>query len=290
MSESHDKYLAEELHRTAITVKDPADRSIEIIDEQEAAKLARKSGLTLRQIHIEALRFNIWPYRYIRNRSICSTGDQLKLAESSVAVIGSGGLGGTVIALLARSGIGFLTIVDSDHFDETNLNRQLVSNIDNLGKSKAREAARMVSRINPAVEVKEHAVRIDTQNAMAILSGTDVLVDALDNIPDRFVLEEAARRHGIPMIHGALAGFNGQVMTIFPDDPGLALLYGGDEHPRDDPRRAEAVLGVPALTPSAVATIQAMETVKVILGRKQLLRKQMLHIDLEAGIYEVLKF
>lgn len=125
---------------------------------------------------------------------------------------------------------------------------------------------------------------------MALLSGIDVLVDALDNIPDRFVFEEAAHHHGIPMIHGVLAGFNGQVMTIIPDDPGLRLLYGNDEHTRGDPRRAEAVLGVPALTPSAVATIQAMEVLKVILGRKQLLRKQMLHIDLEAGVYETLKF
>jgi len=148
----------------------------------------------------------------------------------------------------------------------------------------------MVGRINPAVETTDHSVRIDAQNARALLAGIDMLVDALDNIPDRFALEEAARILGIPMIHGALAGDNGQVMTIFPEDPGLKLLYGEAEQNRIDPRRAEAVLGVPALSPSAVANVQAMEVVKVILGRRQLLRNQMLSIDLDAGVHEVFKF
>jgi molybdopterin/thiamine biosynthesis adenylyltransferase len=115
-------------------------------------------------------------------------------------------------------------------------------------------------------------------------------VDALDNIPDRFVLEEAARSLGIPLIHGALAGFNGQVMTIFPEDPGLALLYGTKAPAAQDPGRAEALLGVPAPTPSAVATVQAMEVVKILLNRGRLLRNQMLHIDLEAARFEVFKF
>lgn len=148
----------------------------------------------------------------------------------------------------------------------------------------------MVGRINPAVETTDHTVRTDAQNARALLAGIDMLMDALDNIPDRFVLEKAARILGIPMIHGALAGYNGQVMTIFPEDPGLKLLYGEAEQNRNDPRRAEAVLGVPALTPSAVATVQAMEVEKAIVGRKPLLRKQMLHIDPEAGAYEAFRF
>jgi molybdopterin/thiamine biosynthesis adenylyltransferase len=172
------------------------------------------------------MRLGILPYRYFRNRDSISIEEQLKLAESQVSVIGAGGLGGEVILLLARIGIGSLIVVDSDAFDETNLNRQALCPALSLGRSKAGEAAAMVHTINSGIEITPYQVRIDFTNAGKILAGSDVVVDALDNVPDRLMLESEAKSLGFPSVHGALAGFGGQLMTIFPDDVGLKLLYG----------------------------------------------------------------
>jgi molybdopterin/thiamine biosynthesis adenylyltransferase len=110
-----------------------------------------------------------------------------------------------------------------------------------------------------------------------------VAVDALDNIRDRFVLERAAKEQDIPLVHGALAGFEGQLMTIYPEDPGMELLYGHEGGGGDLSKSPEAVLGVPALMPSLVATFQAMEVVKILLGRGRTFKNRLVHFDLETG-------
>jgi molybdopterin/thiamine biosynthesis adenylyltransferase len=200
-----------------------------------------------------------------------------------VVVVGAGGLGGHVILLLARLGIGHLVVVDGDVFDETNLNRQALCTTANLGRSKADEAMRQVLSVNPGVEVTPQTVRIDEFNLRQILAGSNVVVDALDNIRDRLLLGRGAKALGLPLVHGALAGFDGQVMTVFPEDHGLTILYGEGPAPGKDPASPEAGLGVPALMPSMIATLQAMEVVKILLGRGANLRNTMLHVDLLAG-------
>jgi molybdopterin/thiamine biosynthesis adenylyltransferase len=259
-----------------------------ILEDNVALETAFKFGLTTHDVYREALRIGICPYRYLRNRESISEEEQLRLCTSCVAVVGAGGLGGNVILLLARLGIGHLVVVDSDRFDETNLNRQILSSQEAMGRWKAEEAVRVVGGINPGVKVTAHPVRIDAANAGDLLSGSDVIVDALDNIPDRFVVEDASRSLGIPMVHGALAGFEGQVMTIFPQDPGLKLIYGRHETCEEDPgsdrsQNPEAILGVPGLTPALIATLQAMEVVKILLRRGKLSRNVMVHVDLETG-------
>jgi molybdopterin/thiamine biosynthesis adenylyltransferase len=200
-----------------------------------------------------------------------------------VAVVGAGGLGGNVVLLLARLGIGQLVVVDYDIFDETNLNRQALSNVTSLGKSKSGEAFELVRSVNPGVDILPYQVKLDTSNASEILAGAEVVVDALDNVPDRFVLQDVARKLGIPLVHGALAGFEGQVMTIFPNDPGLKHLYGNERAGSDRSKSPESVLGVPAPTPSLIATLQVMEVLKIILKRGKIFRNVMLHVDLETG-------
>ncbi len=289
MDSDKQEQLEKLIRKNSKRVTDPADRQVDVLQDKQAAKLAAQSNCSLHDVYVAALGQDIWPYRYIRNRDILSREEQLKLADSRVAVVGSGGLGGTVILLLARIGVGYLTVVDHDVFDETNLNRQAVSTMSNIGDPKAEEARKMVEEFNPAVEVQSCPVRIDLATAPDILSNVDVVVDALDNVPDRLTLEEAARKLGIPFVHGALAGFDGQVMTVFPEDQGLKLLYGTDI-PKGDPQRPEAVLGVPAITPSIVATLQVMEALKILLNRGKILRNRMLHIDLESGRFDVFKF
>jgi len=276
-------------------VANPAGREILILDDANAFKVASQSGLTIYDVYREALRIGICPYRYLRNRESISGEDQFKLSTSCVAVVGAGGLGGHVTLLLARLGIGHIVVIDHDAFDETNLNRQALAGGHALGKSKSEEAVSVVGAINPGVRVTPHCLRIDRSNAREILDGSDVIVDALDNIPDRFAIEDASRSLGIPLVHGALAGFEGQVMTIFPEDPGMKRLYGG--HGTGENRTAaersqapEAILGVPSVTASLVATLQAMEVLKIILKRGTLFRDAMFHVDLETGEMSLFTF
>ena len=270
-------------------IRDPADRNVVILEDKQSIALSKEFGCSLGEVYRASLDQGVWPYRYIRNRDILSRREQLALSQSRVAVIGSGGLGGTVILLLARIGVGYLTVVDCDSFDETNLNRQVVSTMDNTGNPKAEEARKMVEGINPAVSVQSLCLKIDSDSAPEILSDCHVVVDALDNVPDRLALEAVARNLKIPLVHGALAGFEGQVMTVFPEDPGLKLIYGEDIS-KDDPQRPEAVMGVPAVTPSVIASFEAMEVMKILLNRGEVLRQRMLHIDLETARFDIFKF
>jgi molybdopterin-synthase adenylyltransferase len=283
MSDEITLELHEALMEKARLMIDPAGREVRTITEADAMEISQRFGQPLGTVYREGLRSSICPCRYLRNRDSISLGDQLRLASCKVAVIGAGGLGGNVIHLLARLGVGHIVIVDCDAFDETNLNRQLFCTSESIGKPKARVAAQQVKSINPGVEAIPHVTRIDGSNLPGILSGAEVVVDALDNIRDRLILESAARQLSIPLVHGALAGFDGQAMTVFPDDPGLGLIYGNREEAGKNPSAPEAIMGVPALMPNMIATIQAMEVLKIILGRGSLLRNVLLHVGLDAA-------
>jgi molybdopterin/thiamine biosynthesis adenylyltransferase len=201
--------------------------------------------------------------------------------------VGLGGLGGYVTEALARMGVGYLTLIDGDTFAEHNLNRQLLSTQALVGVHKTDAARQRVAEINSAVEVVTHAEMLTAENLPSLLSGADVVIDALDRLPTRLVLERGARSLGIPMIHGSIAGFLGQVMTIFPEDPGLEDLYGTED---DIPEQGiETELGTPAATPMLVAAWEAQEAVKVLLRRGELLRGRLLVIDMETGSCETLE-
>lgn len=276
--------ILKDIQNAARRITDPAERQVDAIEEHQALKIGRTYGVPLHEIYARALRLGICPCRYLRNRESLSVQEQLKLAESRVAVVGAGGLGGWVLSLLARIGIGHLVVVDHDVFDETNLNRQAFSHAENLGKAKAEEARSRLAQTNPGVEVSAHRARLDKRGASRLLNGCQVVVDALDNVRDRLSLEEAARDLGIPLVHGALAGFEGQVMSIFPGDGGLRKIYGNGVDEQQEPAlRPEAVLGVPGITPSVVAAFQAMEVVKILLNRGTVFRNTLVHVDLERG-------
>lgn len=275
--------LVKNIQSKARKYEDPAGREVNILEEHRAMEIGRVCRCSLREVYTQALRLGFCPFRYIRNREILSLQEQLKLGESRVTVVGAGGIGGSVLSLLARVGVGHIVVVDSDVFDETNLNRQAFCNVDNLGKLKAEEARRQLERINPAVEVTVHATRLDPTNGRDILAGSQVVVDALDNVESRLALDEVARGLDIPLVHGALAGFEGQIMTIFPGDRGLRQIYGDEPRKSDAFARPEAVLGVPGITPSLIATFQAMEVLKILLNRGSVFRNRMAYMDLENG-------
>jgi len=267
-----------------------AGEKVQVLYEERAITVAGLYGLSLGEVFKQALSQDIVPYRYIRNQGIISIKDQLKLAVSRVAVVGAGGLGGNVIILLARTGIGHLVVIDADKFDETNLNRQALCVRENIGRPKAAEAVEKVKEINPAVEVIAHVGRLTSENAGEILRDVDVIVDALDNVLDRFVLERTAKELSVPMVHAGIAGFEGQLMSIFPQDPGLELVYGDPEKWQRPKRTPEVVLGVPAVTASLLATLQAMEVLKILLGKGEAMRNKILRPDLETGEFHHIVF
>jgi len=275
--------LEKAIQAKAKSIKDLVGRDVLILDEVHAEAIAEDMGLTLLDLCRATLGLGIYPRRYLRNRDGIPLQDQLKLAESRVGVVGAGGLGGTVIQLLGRIGLGRLTVVDSDVFDETNLNRQVFCTRDWVGQPKALAVQAQMKAINPAVEVHAHNIRLDSANGLEILSGCQVIVDALDNVKDRLTLEALAKTLGVPFVHGALAGFEGQLLTVFPEDPGLKQIYGSGEEGASAANRPEFVLGVPSITPSLVATLEAMEVLKILLNRGTPFRNKMVYIDLERG-------
>lgn len=263
---------------------DAAGRDVDILKDLHALMIAEDFREDVHDVYKAALKMGIYPYRYLRNLDIISPEEQLTLAKSQVAVIGAGGLGGNVIFLLARMGIGRMIVVDLDVFEETNLNRQALCTIKNLGKLKSDEAVSAVAAVNPGVKVIPYEIKLISSNVEKMLAGSDVIVDALDNVPDRLLLQDAAHKLGIPMVHGALAGFEGWVMTIFPGDSGLKNIYGTQEE-SNNTESPQALLGAPGVTASLIAAMQVMEVIKILLKRGNIIRNRMLHIDLERGSF-----
>jgi len=257
-----------------------------IIRLRQVRELAAASGRPIREVELAALEMGVVPRRYMRNLGTVGLEGQARLLRATVAVVGLGGLGGYVTEALTRIGVGRLILIDGDVFEEHNLNRQVLSAEAKLSTEKVQAARRRVAEINSAVEVVGHTVRLTRENLPRLLKGADVVVDALDRLPIRLILQEGAQALSIPMVHGSIAGFLGQVMTIFPGDPGLRGLYGGTD---DLPEQGlEAQLGTPATTPMAVAAWEAQEVVKILLDRGDLLRHRLVMMDLEASAVEVL--
>ena len=174
--------------------------------------------------------------------------------------------------------------MDSDVFDDSNLNRQVLSTEDTIGISKAKAAARRVVEINGAVEAEERQCRFDPFTAESVLYEVDAAEDCLDNLPSRRTLLAECAERGIPVISGAVAGFWGQVTVFSPDDPDGAHFYAGTT---DSGVEEEA--GTPPFTPAAVAALQCAETIKLLTDTGRLLRGEMLWLDLGEGEFSRLR-
>lgn len=242
--------------------------------------------------------------RYERNRNTISEEEQQLLQKKAVCVIGCGGLGGGVLEGLARVGVGRITAVDYDAFDETNLNRQIISKEENIGQSKAAEAVKRIASVNSEVEATAVEAKLTRETGAEIIRGHDLVIDALDNIDSRLMLEKLCADERIMLVHGAIAGWRGQVAVISPDgEKILAEIYGdesqeGSDHGRDNAEAAggsenkgeETVTGTPAFTPACVSSIEVAEAVKVLLGRSETLMNKLLMVDLLNYDFEIIDF
>jgi molybdopterin/thiamine biosynthesis adenylyltransferase len=278
--------LLKKMRRMATSVIAPDGKEKRLLPLSAVRQLAHDWGFSVREVEIRALKARILPARYERSQGTVGWEGQVKLLESTVAIVGCGGLGGWIIEGLARMGVGHLVIIDGDTFGESNLNRQVLCTEANVGQLKTEAAQERVARVNSATEVTIHPVMADEESMREMLAGADVVVDALDTLPMRLVLQKVAQGLGIPIVHGAIGGYIGQVMTIFPGDEGLYALYGRGVVPE---RGIEAQLGNPAATPMMVAAWQVQEVIKILLGVGEILRHRLLFMDAESGMAEILE-
>ena len=251
-----------------------ADQNLLSWDCQLAA--AQQFCVSPAEVEGVALSLGLMPSRYQRNQQIISVPDQLKLFRSRVAVIGCGGLGGYVIEELARLGVGTLVAVDPDIFQEHNLNRQLLSTTGALGRAKVELAAERVAEINPATTLLPLQAPYAPEAAAEMLGGAQVVVDALDSITTRLALAKSCTEMRIPLVHGAIAGWYGHVLTQLPGDRSIEGLYGSSPQPRGVEQR----LGNPSFTPAVVASLESAEVCKLLLGAGKVLRNRCLVINL----------
>ena len=247
---------------------------VKIIPFLTCRTIALDFGIKPRDVEITALKNGICPSRYQRNIGTIGISGQIKLLSSRAAVIGCGGLGGWIIEMLARAGVGELVMVDPDVFDDNNLNRQLFSTEINIGKPKALAAADRVATVNSAVDTFASVVFLDEKNGREILEGSSVVIDALDNNNSRRNASVICRELGIPFVHGAIGGMFGQVGVFYPGD---SPLWENDDVPD---KGVETETGNPSFTPAFIASLQVSEAIKVLSVPEKGLKGELLWFDL----------
>ena len=218
--------------------------------------------------------------RYHRHLLLPEVGEagQQKLLESKVLCLGAGGLGSPAALYLTAAGVGTLGIVDMDVVDESNLQRQILHNIDRIGERKVDSAKKTLVALNPDVNVVLHDMRLEASNVMDVISGYDVIVDGADNFPVRYLLNDASVKLGIPVVHGSIFRFEGMV-TVFDPQSGPTYRDMVPEAPPAELAPSCAEAGVLGALPGVVGTLQAIEALKLLLGYGDLLVGRLLAFD-----------
>lgn len=214
--------------------------------------------------------------RYRRQLILPEWGEvgQEKLKRAHVVVVGAGGLGSAVLTYLALAGIGTIRIIDADRVELSNLNRQMLHGQGDLGRMKVDSAKQRLMALNPDIQVETVAEKIDVGNAVDLI-GDYPIVDALDNLPTRLVLNRVAIERKLPLFHGAVRGFEGRATTVIPGEtPCLECLYKG---------HVEEEVPVVGVTPGIIGCIQATEVIKYVLEIGALLKNRLLMFDGATG-------
>ncbi|MBW1972211.1 MAG: adenylyltransferase [Deltaproteobacteria bacterium] len=231
-------------------------------------KITTNNGISLSLTEDELKRYN----RQILLPSFGEEG-QIKLKRSHVLIAGVGGLGSPVSIYLASAGIGRLTLVDSDRVELSNLNRQILHWETNIGERKVFSACDKLKNINSTIKLFPIHEKITEKNIVKLLDGVDLVIDCLDNMETRFILNEGVVILGIPMIHGGIHGLLGEITTIIPGlTPCLECIFQRGYKDKE----TFPVLGA---TPGVIATLQVMEAIKLIVGFGKLLIGKMLYVN-----------
>ncbi len=228
-------------------------------------------------------------YRYSRHIILPEVGGkgQKKLLESRVLLLGAGGLGSPAAMYLAAAGIGNLGIIDFDVVDMSNLQRQILHGVEDIGKPKAESARDTIKSLNPDVKVSLYKERLSSENINRIFENYDIIVDGCDNFPTRYLVNDACIMMGKTNVHGSIFRFDGQVTVFKPKDgPCYRCLYPEPPPPGMVPSCQEA--GVLGVLPGIIGTLQAVEAIKLILGTgKPLIGRLLLYNALDADFRHV---
>jgi len=265
----------------ALAKEDP-QRRVKTISLAELTSLGARFGTSLPDTARDAVESEVFPASLLKNTHSLDAVAQKRLLGSTVLLVGVGGLGGYVLELLVRFGVGRILVADGDVFEESNLNRQLVSSISNLGRNKAVCSAERAGAINPLVRVEALDFFLDDDNATHFAAEADVVVDALGGIAPRAAVHAAADAAGKPIISAAVAGWTALVGSERPGVKGISQMWG-DASARD----AEHVLGSLAPAACLCASLQAAETVQFLIGGTLQLQGRMLHVDLATFSFQL---
>jgi molybdopterin/thiamine biosynthesis adenylyltransferase/rhodanese-related sulfurtransferase len=218
--------------------------------------------------------------RYQRHLLLPEVGEegQQELLGAKVLLLGAGGLGSPAALYLAAAGVGTLGIVDMDVVDESNLQRQILHNLDRIGDRKVDSAKKTLTGLNPDIDVVTYDVRLGADNILDIIDGYDVVIDGADNFPSRYMLNDASVKLGIPVVHGSIFRFEGQI-TVFDPREGPTYRDMLPEPPPAELAPSCAEAGVLGVLPGIVGSIQALEAIKLILGLGDSLRGRLLAFD-----------
>jgi molybdopterin/thiamine biosynthesis adenylyltransferase/rhodanese-related sulfurtransferase len=219
-------------------------------------------------------------HRYHRHLLLPEVGveGQARLLASKVLMLGAGGLGSPAALYLAAAGVGTIGIVDMDEVDASNLQRQILHNLDRVGDRKVDSAKKTLTLMNPDVDVVTYDTRLSAENIVDIISGYDVIVDGADNFPSRYLLNDASVKLGIPVVHGSIFRFEGMV-SVFDPKRGPTYRDMVPEAPPAELAPSCAEAGVLGVLPGIVGSIQALETLKLLLGLGETLIGRILTID-----------
>ena len=218
--------------------------------------------------------------RYSRHIILPEVGGvgQRKIMEASVLIIGAGGLGSPAAYYLAAAGVGVLGIADFDKVDPTNLQRQILHATPDIGRLKTESAKEKLNALNPDVDVRPHNVRLTSENIMGLIGPYDIVLDGSDNFPTRYLVNDACFFAGKPIVHGSVFRFEGQATVFKPEEgPCYRCLFPQPPPPGLIPSCQEA--GVLGVLPGLIGTIQAVETLKLILGMGEPLIGRLLIYD-----------
>ena len=228
--------------------------------------------------------------RYQRHLLLPEVGieGQAKLLGSKVLMLGAGGLGSPAALYLAAAGVGTIGIVDMDEVDESNLQRQILHNLDRIGQRKVESARQTLTKLNPDINVVTYDTRLAADNIIDIISGYDVIVDGADNFPSRYLLNDASVKLGIPVVHGSIFRFEGMV-SVFHPLRGPTYRDMVPEPPPSELAPSCAEAGVLGVLPGIVGSIQALETLKLLLDLGDPLIGRILTIDTTEMSFRVFK-
>jgi molybdopterin/thiamine biosynthesis adenylyltransferase len=217
--------------------------------------------------------------RYARHIMLPEVGEegQVKLLRSKVLCLGAGGLGSPVGLYLAAAGVGTVGFVDDDVVDPSNLQRQILHSTDRVGMPKVESAKAAIAKLNPDVKVIPHQTRLSSDNVLDIIKDYDVIVDGADNFPTRYLLNDAALKLGKPIVHGSIYRFEGQVMTFIPGQGCYRCQYPSPPPPDMAPSCQEA--GVLGVLCGVIGSLQAVEAIKLLLGKGKTLSGRLLMFD-----------